>query len=259
MSKSTAPAPSRQARERLRAERERAAWRSGRVRHAALTAAVAAVVGTLVAVAIAIQSGRAEDDRPVMPPAGATGHENLIIPSGPANAPATVTVYEDPRCPGCARLEHALHATINRLQDEGKLRVEYHILSFVDRIVPGKGSRFAANALAAAQDVGKFRAFHDALFASPPASENEDTFGNKQALLALGRKVDGMDMAKFTTAVTEGTHDTWVRKVQEAFDRQTEIQATPAVFFKGKDLVTDPEHPLTPTRLTELVEAETSR
>ncbi|MEV7501914.1 thioredoxin domain-containing protein [Streptomyces sp. NPDC093018] len=209
--------------------------------------------------AIVVQSGRAEDDRPIIPPAGTTGNQNLIIPSGQANAPATLTVYEDPRCPGCAQLEHVLHATINKLQDEGKLRVEYRILSFVDRIASGRGSKYAANALAAAQDAGKFRDFHDALFASPPPSEREDTFGDKEVLLALGRKVRGMDMSKFTAAVRKGTHDTWVNKVQQAFDRQTAIQATPAVFFKGKDLVKDREHPLTPERLTALVEAEADR
>ncbi|MYR63255.1 thioredoxin domain-containing protein, partial [Streptomyces sp. SID625] len=85
------------------------------------------------------------------------------------------------RCPGCATFEHELHATINKFQDEGKLRVDYHILSFVDRIVSGKGSKYAANALAAAKNTGKFREYHDAPYASPPPSEKEDTFGDEQA------------------------------------------------------------------------------
>ncbi|WP_158718727.1 thioredoxin domain-containing protein [Streptomyces griseus] len=209
----------------------------------------------LVLVTIAVQSGRTGDDRPVVPPAGATGDDGLIIPSGRADAPVTMAVYEDPRCPGCAQFERQLHRTFNKLEDEGKLRVEYHILSFVDRIAPGKGSRYAAGALAAAQDAGKFRAFHDLLFASQPSSEKDDVFGDKEVLLALGEKTEGLDMAKFTAAVREGTHDGWVKKVQRAFDQQEEIQATPAVIFEGKDLIRDAEHPLTPQRLTDLVEA----
>ncbi|MFF1485263.1 DsbA family protein [Streptomyces sp. NPDC058319] len=258
MSKSTVPTRARQARERLRAERERAARRSRRKRQAAVSAGVVATLVAVVAVAVVVQPGQAADDRPVIAPAGATGDGKLVIPSGRADAPATLTVYEDPRCPGCAKFEHELHATINKLQDEGKLRVDYHILSFVDRIVSGKGSKYAANALAAAQNAGKFREYHDALYASPPPSEKEDTFGDKQALLDLGKKVDGLDMAKFTAAVSEGTHDTWVKKVQQNFDRQTAVQATPAVFLKGENLLKDPEHPLTPERLTQLVEAESS-
>lgn len=257
MSKSAVRTQPRQARDRLRAERESADRRSRRVRQTALSAGVVATVTTVVAVAVVVQSGAAGDDRPVVVPSGATGDDDLVIPSGPADAPATLTVYEDPRCPGCAQFEHELHTTINRLQDEGRLRVEYHVLSFVDRIAPGRGSKYAANALAAAQDVGKFRDFHDVLFASPPPSENDDTFGDEQVLLALGKKVDGMDMEKFTAAVRNGTHDTWVNKVQQAFDRQTAVQATPAVLFKGKDLLKDPGHPLTPEWLTRLVEAET--
>ncbi|MFI8405163.1 thioredoxin domain-containing protein [Streptomyces sp. NPDC085463] len=259
MSASARRPQNRQARERLRAERERAARRTRRVRQASLSAGVAAVVITLVTVTIVIQSGRDRDTRPIMPPAGASGADSLVIPVGRADAPTTLTVYEDPRCPGCAQLERELHTTINKLEDAGELRVDYHVLSFVDRIVPGSGSRNAANALAAAQDSGRFRAFHDALFASPPPSETEDTFGDKETLLALGKEIDGLNTAKFASAVRQGTHDTWVRKVQADFDGQTAIQATPAVILNGKDLVKDQDHPLTPQRLTDLVKAQSLR
>ncbi|MEV7279246.1 thioredoxin domain-containing protein [Streptomyces sp. NPDC093111] len=202
-----------------------------------------------------VQANRTADDRPVVTPAGISDEGGLVITVGQSDAPAVLTVYEDLRCPGCAQIEGKLHETINALEDAGKLRVDYHILSFVDRIVPGKGSRYAANALAAAQDAGRFRDYHDTLYANPPEAEDVDSFGDKRLLLKLAKNVKGLSGERFTAAVQEGTHDTWVAKVQKAFDQQTEIQGTPALFFKGRDLMKDPET-LTPQRLTALVEQE---
>ncbi|MFI8266624.1 DsbA family protein [Streptomyces sp. NPDC085665] len=237
-------------------ERRDAALKTRRRRHGILTVGVLAVVAFMITVAIVVQSKRAADERPLVAPAGATGEEKLLVTVGRADAPAVLTVYEDPRCPGCAHIERLLHDTINRLQDEGKLRVDYHLLSFVDRIAPGRGSKYAANALAAAQDAGKFREYHDVLYAHPPKAENVDTYGDKKVLLDLARKVPGLSTASFTAAVKDGTHDTWIAAIQKAFDRQTLIQGTPALVFKGRDLLKDPEHALTPERLTELVDNE---
>ncbi|MFK0292773.1 thioredoxin domain-containing protein [Streptomyces sp. NPDC090442] len=248
--------PTRSARERLRAERHQAAQRTRRRRERATVLAVCAGLLGLIGLFIAIQTNRARDDRPLVAPAGATGEDHLVIPVGRPDAPVVLTMYEDPRCPGCAQIERELHTTINKLEDEGKLRVEYHVLSFVDRIARGNGSKKAANALAAAQDAGRFREFHDVLFAHPPASEETDTFGDTQVLLDLAEKVPALPTAEFTKAVTQGTHDTWVSAVQHRFDQQTKITGTPALFFKGRDLLRDPDHPLTPQRLTELVTDE---
>ncbi|WP_075263699.1 thioredoxin domain-containing protein [Streptomyces sp. Tue 6075] len=222
------------------------------------TAAVLAALVVAVTVTIAVQSNRTADNRAVIPPRGATGDDQLLISVGPSDAPAVLTVYEDLRCPGCAQIEGLLHPTINRLQDEGKLRVDYHVLSFVDRIVSGTGSRYAANALAAAHDAGKFREYHDVLYSHPPASETVDTFGDKAVLLDLARKVAGLSTPQFTTAVKEGTHDAWINQVQHRFDQQSRIQGTPALIFNGQDLLKDPAHPLTPERLSELVDKEAS-
>ncbi|GAA3506874.1 thioredoxin domain-containing protein [Streptomyces showdoensis] len=249
-----APLRPRDARERMRHERRRDEIRKRRVRRAAITGGIALALAGNVVLTVMVRANRASDDRPVVTPAGVTDQAGLVISVGRADAPAVMTIYEDLRCPGCARIERTLHETINRLEDAGKLRVDYHILSFVDRIVPGEGSRRAANALAAAQDAGRFRAYHDVLYAHPPVAEDVDTFGDKDLLLKLAQKV-GLSGERFTAAVREGTHDTWVAEVQRAFDQQDEIQGTPALLFKGHDLLKDPES-LSPERLTTLVEQE---
>ncbi|MFF3002228.1 DsbA family protein [Kitasatospora sp. NPDC057940] len=245
------PAVSDRARERI--QRQRAAERARRNRNRAITGALATVVAAAVGVTIAVQSGKAKDARPIVPPAGAIGDRQLVIPVGDPDAPVTLTVYEDFRCPACAQVEGILGDTINRLEDEGKLRIDYHILSLVDSIARGKGSKNAANAVAAAQNAGKFREYHDVLFANHPKSETKDTFGDKKTLLALADKVKDLKTPSFIAAVNEGTHDTWVKKVQHTFDQQTKIQGTPAIFFEGRDLLKDTGHPLTAERLTRIV------
>ncbi len=259
MSTSSTRKTSRAACERLRAERQADALRARRRRCGRWSAGILAGLVGAVVISIAVQTDRASDTRPVIAPHGATGDGQLLVSVGHADAPAVLTVYEDLRCPGCAEIERRLHSTVNRLQDEGKLRVDYHLLSFVDRIAAGTGSKYAANALAAAQDAGKFREYHDVLYAHPPKAEHVDSYGDKQVLLDLAAEVPGLSTPRFTAAVEEGTHDTWIRAVQEAFDRQSRIQGTPAFLFKGEDLLKDPASPLTPQRLTELVDQEAGR
>ncbi|WP_432005972.1 DsbA family protein [Streptomyces parvus] len=251
----TAPSPST-ARERLRKQRVREALRKRRLHQVAKGLSVCVALATAVSVSIAFQARGSHE--PVVAPRGTVGDGGIVIPVGRADAPVVLTVYEDARCPGCAHLEKTLHSTINRLEDEGRLRVDYHVLSFVDRIVGGKGSKVAANALAAAQDAGRFREFHDVLFANPPAQETTDSFADRDFLLKLAGRVPGLRSPAFDKSVVDGSHSGWVKAVQDRFDQQTRIQATPAVILGGKDLVRDQEHPLTPQRLTELVKGAAS-
>jgi protein-disulfide isomerase len=73
----------------------------------AVTGCAVAVLVMATAVGIAWQSGRSRpDDAARDAPAGTTGTGNLSIPLG-MPAPATLTVYEDPRCPACGRFEQA--------------------------------------------------------------------------------------------------------------------------------------------------------
>ncbi|WP_103534186.1 thioredoxin domain-containing protein [Streptomyces sp. SM11] len=243
------------ARARLAALRRQKAERARRRKTLVRTGVAATTLATVVAVTIAVQSYKEGDDRPVVVPQGAAGPQGLVIPTGKDDAPVTLAVYEDFRCPGCGQVEDRLGPTINELQDEGKLRVEYHVLSLVDNIVPGKGSLRAASAAAAAQEAGKFREYHDVLFDNQP-EETDDAFGNKDLLLTLADGIDGLNTPEFAERVRAGTHDTWAKKVQQSFDRQTAIQGTPAMFLDGgkTDLLKDPQHPLTAERLTQLVD-----
>ncbi|MFJ2742259.1 DsbA family protein [Streptomyces sp. NPDC087440] len=227
----------RTARERLIKEREVQKSRDKRRRVMVVGAAVVGVLGlAAVAGVVAANSGGggkgdAEKAGPVVAPAGAVGKGKVAIPVGMPDAPSVLTVYEDMRCPACGMFENSMRDTVNKLEKEGKIRAEYHLVSFIDKGVMGNGSKYAANALGCAQGAGKFHEYHDVLFRNQP-EETDDAFGKKSYLLELAQKVPGLRGAGFDGCVEKGTHDGWVGAVQADFDKST-YKSTPTVLLNG--------------------------
>ncbi|MER7734223.1 thioredoxin domain-containing protein [Streptomyces erythrochromogenes] len=249
-------ATKRSARERLQAERERQKTRDKRRRTLIVAAAVVGVLGlaTVVGV-IAANAGKDTSAKggPVVAPSGATGKDALAIQTGKPEAKATLTVWEDFRCPACKSFEDNYRDTIHELEAKGLLKVDYHLVTLIDGNMGGSGSLKGANAAACAQDAGKFTEYHDVLFQNQP-QEVDDAYGKNAKLLELAGKVDGLVTPEFTACVEEGTHNSWVAKSHEAFAAGN-FRGTPTVLLDGKDIFSDQANPLTPQKLKEKVEA----
>ncbi|WP_307826530.1 DsbA family protein [Streptomyces pactum] len=243
----------RGARARMREQQERDRAREKR-RRVLIVAALGVVVLGAAALIGVLLSGDDDDEPggPVTPPKGATGRDRLVIPAGPANAPATLTIYEDFRCPACKQFEEAFRDTIHDLQDAGRLRTEYRLVTIIDGNLGGTGSRNAANAAACAQDAGRFTAYHDLLYTHQP-EETDDAFADKGRLIDLAGRVDGLDTEAFRRCVHRGTHDSWVEKSADAFAGSGH-DSTPTVLLDGEDIYGDRNEPLTPRRLRQLVD-----
>lgn len=250
-------ATKRSARERLLAERERQKARDKRRRTLIVSAAVVGVLGLAAVVGlIAANTGKNDGSAkggPVVAPSGAAGKDALAIRTGRDDAKSTLTVWEDFRCPACKAFEDNYRATLHELVDKGLLKVEYHLVTLIDGNMGGSGSLKSANAAACAQDAGKFPAYHDLLFQHQP-EEVDDAYGKNARLLELAGQVDGLVTPAFRSCVEEGTHNSWVGKVNEAF-RAGKFRGTPTVLLNGKDIFSDQANPLTPQRLKEQVEA----
>lgn len=250
-------ATKRSARERLQAERERQKAKDKRRRTLVVSAAVVGVLGLAAVVGlIAANTGKGGSSAkggPLVAPSGATGKDALAIQTGKGEAPSTLTVWEDFRCPACKSFETNYRDTIHELEAKGLLKVDYHLVTLIDGNMGGSGSLKSANAAACAQDAGKFAPYHDLLFDSQP-EETDDAYGKNAKLLELAAKVDGLDSPAFRTCVENGTHDSWVKKSQDAF-RAGEFRGTPTVLLDGKDIFGDQANPLTPQKLKEKVEA----
>ncbi|MFF9868601.1 thioredoxin domain-containing protein [Streptomyces sp. NPDC013953] len=228
----------RSARERLQIEREQQKSRERRRRTLLVSAAVVGVLG-LAAVAGVIAANTGDDGEgsgagPVAAPTGAAGKDQLAIPVGATDAPSTLTIWEDFRCPACAQFENAVRDTIHGLTDSGQIKVEYHLATIIDGNMGGSGSLNAANAAACAQDAGKFVAYHDVLYQNQPP-EPDDAFADDDKLFELAGKVPGLDTPAFRSCVSDGTHDSWVNKSNQAFG-EGGFRGTPTVLLNGESI-----------------------
>ncbi|WP_406057587.1 thioredoxin domain-containing protein [Streptomyces sp. NBC_01077] len=229
----------RSARERLQQQREREKAREKQRRILIVSAAVVGVLG-LAAVVGVIAAGGDKDSGsdkagPVVAPTGATEEDGKpAIPTGKADAPSTLAIWEDFRCPACAQFENAFRDTIHELEAAGAVRAEYHLATLIDGNMGGSGSLRAANAAACAQDAGKFTAYHDTLYINQPP-ETDDAFGNNSKLIELAAKVPGLDTPAFRSCVNDGTHDSWVAKSNEAFQNGG-FRGTPSVLLNGESI-----------------------
>jgi protein-disulfide isomerase len=226
----------RSARERLQQEREAQKARDKRMR----TFKVAGVAVGVLAVAAAVGTVAANMHKgpdsagaagPVSAPNGAKGRNGLAVQVGAADAPSTLTVWEDFRCPICGQFESVFRPAFHQLENSGALKVEYHLATIIDGNMGGTGSVRAANAAACAQDAGKFPEFHDTLYENQP-EETQDGFGSDSRLLSLAKKVKGLSTPAFRSCVTNGTHNGWVAKSAAAF-RDGGFAGTPTVLLNG--------------------------
>jgi protein-disulfide isomerase len=158
-------------------------------------------------------------------PTAATAAGGIVV--GQASAPHHIIAYEDPQCPICGEFESASGATVEKAVVEGKVSVEYRMMSFL-----GPESVRAVAALGAAAQGGKFEQLRAALFAHQP---EERTGGFTIAtLIELGKSVGRTDAA-YTTAVTKQTYAPWARTVENAAEKAG-ITGTPTVLLDGKAL-----------------------
>jgi protein-disulfide isomerase len=203
-----------------------------------VSAAVVAVIGLAAVVGViaanAGKDGGDSESGPLLAPTGVQGKDQLAIPVGASDAPSTLTVWEDFRCPACAQFENGLRETIHEQEQAGQIKIEYHLATIIDGNMGGSGSLRAANAAACAQDAGKFVPYHDVLYQNQPP-ETQDAFAENSTLIELAGKVSGLDTPAFRSCVEEGKHDGWVKKSNTAF-QDGGFSGTPTVLLNGESV-----------------------
>ncbi|MER7849491.1 thioredoxin domain-containing protein [Kitasatospora sp. NPDC096077] len=232
------------ARERIQEAQRREQQAAKRRQRIVVTVSAVVVLALAGGVAIAINSASGKDDKasaassnaPLVVPANTTGPNGTVITYGKADAPHTMEVYEDFRCPVCKHFEAANGQTVKELTQDGQIKVEFHLAAFLDKNLGGKGSRTALAAAGAAlnEGVDKFKAFHDVLYANQP-DERSDDFGDVNHLLDLAGQVPGLKTDAFVKAVTDKTYAPWAAKVADAFN-DSGVTGTPTVKVDGKSI-----------------------
>ena len=188
---------------------------------------VGVVVAIVVIVGVALGISLTRGDDKVNAPVSSS-YELTI---GPANAPHTVTIYEDFLCPFCNEFEHASRDGLAKLAAQGKVRVEYRPFNLLG---PGYSIE-ALNAFAVVKgnyptgDVAK--KFHDLLYDNQPSEKGP--FPDMSKLVDLAVKA-GADKSKVEKAIeqTDSEKQWTTGATQEA--TSAGVNSTPTVLLDGK-------------------------
>jgi protein-disulfide isomerase len=228
------------ARERVAAEKLRRQRAERRRKQITIGTAVVGVVALAAGIGIAVQAAK-HNDHPYLAPVAAVvdsqakSNKDLGIQIGSADAPVTMNVFEDFRCPICQQVETAVEPTYKQYVEDGKLKVIYHPARVIDSHDNGSGSMNGANAAACAQDEGQFVPLHDLLYKNQP-DETIDPWADKSKILAIANQIPALKASPtFTDCVNKGKHDGWVQDNADNFNK-IGLQGTPTVFLDGQQL-----------------------
>jgi protein-disulfide isomerase len=139
---------------------------------------------------------------------------------GPAKAPVTIVEFSDFHCPFCRQVLPTLARIEAQYGDKVKLVFrDFPIESLHPEAIKAHEAARCAN------EQGKFWAYHDKLFASPPKSTPEIFKG-------LAKELD-LEIAKFETCFDSGKYQSAVKKDIEEGNRLG-VSGTPAFFINGR-------------------------
>ncbi|MFZ2503435.1 MAG: thioredoxin domain-containing protein [Nocardioides sp.] len=211
--------------------------RKERARQFAIIGGVAAVV-LLIGVLTWLAMSRDTTGGTVATNPGGTTDYAVVV--GDADAPTTVTIYEDMQCPVCAQFEAGVADQLAAAVDAGKVKVEYRIVSFLDRASTNEYSSRAANAAFAVSDQAgekAFQAFHDLLFANQPA---ENGPGHEDAQLIAYAVEAGADEASITPLIEDKAFEQYIVNATDQMSKN-KVTGTPTVFIDGKRIEGSPQ------------------
>lgn len=188
-------------------------------------------------------------------PEGPDGEEGPVVngfAAGPADAAATVTLFEDYICPACGQFEQILGTYIDGLPAQG-VQVIYHPVAILDP--QSQGTRYssrAASAVACVADqdddeLTQTKAFSGLLFLNQPA---EGSAGLENEVLAQFAADAGAPEA-VQTCITDETYLGWAERATE--DAQNAgLSATPTIWVNGTPV---PQEQVSEQGIQALIEA----
>ena len=236
MSKSSGRAA---ARERIRLERERAARRRQRNRVLIVVGSAVGAVVIAVVVILVVRPGTgtgtstaavhdAYYNGPFAPVTKNPDHS--VTSAQPGVKTPVLDVYEDFQCPICDEFEKANGASVQKLAQEGKVRVVYHPFTIFLGEQPAQDNSVRAWAAAQCVPAGSWMRYHNLLYSNQPDERARNGFP-VSLLLAMGRKI-GLTSASFTHCVSAQTFAPQAVPLSEQVIKGG-IDSTPMVKLNG--------------------------
>ncbi|NHB85776.1 thioredoxin domain-containing protein [Tessaracoccus sp. HDW20] len=227
---------------RQQQEQDERSKRNKRLVFAGVGLAVAVLIVVLAIVIVqAVTAGRGVTADQQTPPNATAQYGILLDGTEPSADKPHLVVWEDFQCPACAAREAAYGPVVGQLLDDGKITVEIRTAYFLDgskldgtRVEDGDSKR-AAIAAAAADSVGKYRAYHDTVYRNQPTEGVGYTNEQLRDAFATEAGITGDDLTTFQKLFDERAFDTFVRNADKQF-QDDGIRSTPTYLVSGQQL-----------------------
>ncbi|MDX6358548.1 MAG: hypothetical protein QOH37_1602 [Nocardioidaceae bacterium] len=207
--------------------------RRERNRNVMVVGAVVAAIVLIVGVLFYVQSTRDRSGLAATEvPGNLTGDYSVTI--GQSSAPRTIKLYEDFQCPICAEFEASTSAQVDAAIAAGRVKVEYHLVSFLDPRSANAYSSRALNAAAVVLDTSGpqvFLKFHNLLFQHQPA---EGTAGPTDAQLIAYAVQSGASRQAVSGPITDNVYHQWVLNTADRMSKDG-VNGTPTVYIDGQE------------------------
>lgn len=206
---------------------------------------VGGVVGVVVLIIVGLlyvtlnakdDTGKSAKDAPTVATAGEIDGavDGFGVVVGDPQAPDAVTIYEDLQCPACANLESQLGEQVAAAIAEGRIRVDYRMVSFLDRASTNDYSSRAMNALLVVLEKAGADAFlklHDDLYANQP-KEGGPGFEDDEL---IDRAVQaGAVEADIRPGIEDKVYEQWIKNATDQMSKDG-VNATPTIRINGED------------------------
>lgn len=205
--------------------------RRERRRTALIVAGIVAAIVVVVGVGFAIQSTRDTSGETATTPAGVSDTYAVVV--GDESAPTTVAVYEDFQCPICHDFETATRDQLSAALDDGRIKIEYRMVAFLDRASSTDYSSRALNAAAVVLDTSGqdvFVTFHDLLFDNQPAEGSAGLSDDELVAFAVEA---GAEESAVRDGIENEDFGQWVINATDQMSKDG-VNGTPTVFVDGK-------------------------
>jgi len=171
-------------------------------------------------------------------PSNLSGTYNVVI--GKSSAPTTIKAYEDLQCPICKQFEAVTGQQTQAAIDAGKVKVDYHMVAFLDRSSTTNYSSRALNAAMAVLSTAgpdAFMKFRTIAFQNQPA---EGSAGVPDSTLIEWAVQAGADKDKVTPLINGNVYHQWVVNATDQMSKDG-VTGTPTIFINGKNQGDNPQ------------------
>jgi len=213
--------------------------RRERTRNLLVIGSIAVAILIVAGVLFAVQSKSDKTGQTAKEvPTNLSGTYNVVI--GKKSAPTTIKLYEDLQCPICKDFEQVAGSQVQAAIAGGKVKVDYHMVAFLDRSSTTNYSSRALNAAMAVLSTAgpeAFLKFHTIAYANQPA---EGSAGVPDSTLIQWAVDAGADEATVTPLINDNVYHQWVVNATGQMSKDG-VNGTPTVFINGENQGANPQ------------------